>query len=141
MNWHTLLLLLATGLYAHTSLLPEFSFQAAATKADSKQDSKGDQSEGDSIPKWLRELISELEAGAPDNLPDRIIRYKHRDEFVYFLEAKCCDQFNRVYDTNGKHICSTGGSTGAGDGKCSNFFKRDELKDEKVIWVDKKNRT
>jgi hypothetical protein len=134
-----IVLLLATGFYHHTRSLPRISSQAAVQRADSKQDSSKDQPEKDSIPKWLRKLIHELEAAPPADRPDRIIRCRYRNEFVYLLEAKCCDRFNSVYGTNGKLICSTGGLKGRGDGKCPDFYS--ERKDEKVIWEDKSKRS
>jgi hypothetical protein len=133
-----MVLLLATGFLLTTPALSTTPLQEATTDSDSKKDTKQDQAKTDRIPKWLKKLVHELEVGSPANRPDRIIRYKYRNEFVYMLKAGCCDQFSRVYDTSGKLICSTGGITGGGDGKCPEFFR--ERKDEKVIWEDKRAR-
>lgn len=132
-------LLLATGFFCNnTPSLSKTPLQEAATKSDPRNDVRQDQAKADRIPKWLMKLIREFEVGRPEDRPERIIRYKYGNEFVYLLEAGCCDQFSRVYDTNGKLICSTGGITGRGDGKCPDFFS--ERKDEKLIWEAKRHR-
>ena len=41
---------------------------------------------------------------------------------VYYFIASCCDQFNRLYDADGRFICApSGGFTGAGDGQCPDW--------------------
>lgn len=38
---------------------------------------------------------------------------------VYLFTPLCCDQFNPLYDAEGRFICApSGGFGGAGDGKC-----------------------
>lgn len=38
---------------------------------------------------------------------------------IYLVIAPCCDQFNRLYDGEGRYICSpSGGFGGSGDGSC-----------------------
>jgi hypothetical protein len=139
MTSHLVMLLLATGFfYNYTPSLSKTSLQEATTNADSKKDAKQHQAKADAIPKWLKKVVHELEAARRDNTTARIIRYRYRNEFVYFLESKCCDMFNNLYDINGKRICSTGGVHGRGDGKCADFYS--ERKDEKVIWEDKRKR-
>jgi len=139
MTSHILMLLLATGVFFnHTSSRSRNSLQEAAKKPDSKQDSRKDRPKTVRLPKWLKQLIHELEVGNNENPPERVIRYKYRKEFVYLIEAGCCDQFSRLYDTNHKLVCLTGGFTGGGDGKCPDFFT--ERKDKKIIWEQKRER-
>ena len=136
--FYMLILLLATGVfYNHTPSLSKTLLQEEATNPDSKKDARQDQSKADAIPKWLNKMIRDLGAKR-DTTTARIIRYEYRNELVYFLESECCDQFSTLYDTSGKRICSTGGFSGAGDGKCPDFFS--ERKNEKVIWEAKRNR-
>lgn len=67
----------------------------------------------------IREHIRAFEAGtgrfnanllsfaAPDGQP------------VYLFISGCCDQFNRLYDGEGRFICApSGGIAGSGDGRC-----------------------
>ena len=131
---YMVILLLATGFfYDHTPSISKTPLQEEATNPDSKKD----QPKADAIPKWLKKLIHDLEAKR-DTTTARIIRYKYRNEVVYFLKSECCDRFSALYDTSGKRICSTGGFNGAGDGKCPDFFS--EQKNEKIIWKAKRNR-
>jgi hypothetical protein len=140
MTTYVVMLLLAAGFfYNHPILRSEIPSQEAATKVDAKQDPAKEQPAKDTVPKWLSKLIHQLEVAPSANPPDRIIRYEYRNGFVYFLEAGCCDQFSRLYDANGKLMCSTGGITGGGDGNCPDFFT--ERKDEKVIWEAERKRS
>ena len=56
--------------------------------------------------------VSSFWGPAPDGRP------------VYLFTAGCCDQFNRLYDADGRFICApSGGFTGAGDGKCPDWVQ------------------
>ncbi|MCE4557217.1 DUF6970 domain-containing protein [Roseateles cellulosilyticus] len=67
----------------------------------------------------VREHIRAWEAGAARNLLS-FTGPGHRP--VYLLQAPCCDQFNRLYDAEGRYICApTGGFAGSGDGKCPDW--------------------
>lgn len=64
-----------------------------------------------------------------------IYRYNYNNSTVYFISAPCCDSYTILYDQNCKIICRpSGGLTGKGDGKCSNFFEK--TTGEKIIWKD-----
>lgn len=48
------------------------------------------------------------------------------DRPVYLFNAPCCDQFNRLYDADGRYICApTGGFTGQGRGDCPAWVHSD----------------
>ena len=135
----TVILLLATGVfYNDTPSLLKIALQEAGTNSNVNKAVRQDQAKMDKIPKWLKKLVHEYEVGKPEDRPERIVRYTYRNGFVFFLESKCCDRFDDLYDIGGKQICSLGGKTGRGDGKCPEFFR--ERKDEKVIWEDTKKR-
>ncbi|MBI3349677.1 MAG: hypothetical protein HY020_21010 [Burkholderiales bacterium] len=52
-----------------------------------------------------------LAAMTPMNSPD--------GQRFYLFMALCCDQFNRLYDADGRFVCApSGGFTGQGDGRC-----------------------
>jgi len=64
---------------------------------------------------WLKESIIE-----ESNL-ENVWKCEYKNQIVYFFEHGCCDFMNPVYNKDGEIICSLGGFTGAGDGKCPDF--------------------
>lgn len=93
------------------------------------------QSTEPSVPAFVENLIKEFKSQPVGNPPQSIWQYEYKAQVVYFVPAQCCDQFSTLYDVTGKVICSPdGGITGAGDGKCPDFFT--ERKNEKLIWKD-----
>ena len=136
MKSYIVMLLLAIGLFcAYAPSISKFPVQRAVTNTDSSRD----QAKKDKMPKWLKKLINELKVAPPANPPSRIIRYKYRNEFVYYQPPECCDRPSQLFDGNGKLIClPSGGRSGGGDGKCPDFFN--ERKEEKMIWEDKRKR-
>jgi hypothetical protein len=89
----------------------------------------------DPLPAWLTSLIAQLEAAPPANPPASIARYDYHDEAVYFLPARCCDVPSTLYRADGTILCHPdGGFSGAGDGRCPDFFTA--RKNETLIWRD-----
>ena len=89
----------------------------------------------DNSPTWLRALIAQLEAEPPANPPALIARYDYKRQTVYFLPQRCCDQMSVLYRADGAVMCHPdGGLTGAGDGRCPDFFA--QRQDEHIIWRD-----
>ena len=130
-------LLLAAGFFHnYSSSLSKTPLRGVAANSDSNKDAWQVRAKPDAIPKWLKRMIHEFEAAGSENTTARVVRYRYRNGVVYFLEAKCCDIFNILYDSAGKQICSTGGFTGRGDGKCEDFYSKRQH--EKVIWEDEK---
>jgi uncharacterized protein DUF6970 len=91
----------------------------------------------DALPDWVQGLIADLEAQPVANPPAYLARYWYRNEFVYFLPARCCDIPSVLYDANGAVLClPSGGIAGGGDGRCADFF--DERRDETIVWKDER---
>lgn len=90
-------------------------------------------------PVWVGEMIERYQAAAVTNPPRSITRYRYRDGSVYYVPAKCCDQFSQLFDDQGQAICAPdGGYTGRGDGRCADF--RSERRDPELIWRDSRKR-
>ncbi len=88
------------------------------------------------LPKCVQKIIDEGKKETPSTAPIQVDEYLFKGKKVYLFTAPCCDFYNEVYDENCKKICApTGGFTGAGDGKCTEFFK--EAKLVKNIWKGK----
>ena len=89
------------------------------------------------FPPWLTALIRDLESQPRANPPAFIARYHYKGETVYFQPQRCCDVPSSVFTSNGTVMCHPdGGITGAGDGRCPDFFA--VRKNEKVIWRDQR---
>ena len=62
-----------------------------------------------------------------------IYRYKYQKHYVYFGYSDCCDMYNLLFDSDCHVLCApNGGFSGAGDGKCPNFFK--EATEKTELW-------
>lgn len=86
---------------------------------------------------WINKSITKFENGPASESPLSIWRYTYRDQTVYYFVARCCDQYNTLYDKHGNFLCApSGGITGAGDRKCPDFYNN--RKNEKLIWTDKR---
>ena len=86
-------------------------------------------------PEWLTALIQELETQPVANPPAFIARYEYQGQTVYYLPSRCCDIPSNVYSASGTIIChADGGLSGAGDGRCADFFSA--RKDETIVWRD-----
>lgn len=91
------------------------------------------------MPDWVENLIVDFESQPLGNPPQSIWQYTYKDQIVYYIPPQCCDQFSALYDKTGLFICAPdGGFSGAGDGKCPDFFS--ERKNEKLIWKDTRTR-
>ena len=84
---------------------------------------------------WLTALIAQLEAEPVANPPALIARYDYKGQSVYFLPQRCCDQMSVLYRADGAVMCHPdGGITGAGDGRCPDFFA--QRRHEHIVWRD-----
>ncbi|MFQ5559076.1 MAG: hypothetical protein ACE5FU_00625 [Nitrospinota bacterium] len=87
--------------------------------------------------KWLLALIKKLRSEPVANPPLKIFQYLYNGEMVYYLPPGCCDIFGNLYNKTGEIICHPGGGiTGAGDGRCKDFFS--SRSNEILIWRDKR---
>jgi hypothetical protein len=65
--------------------------------------------------------------------PKQISSYLYNGKTVYLVIPDCCDQYISLYDENCNFLCApSGGFTGKGDGKCSDFY--DKATKETLIW-------
>jgi hypothetical protein len=89
-------------------------------------------------PACIKAKIDSIKAEGIWNPPAKIYRYTYQGKTVYYIPARCCDIPSILLDEGCNVICSPdGGLTGAGDGKCSDFFK--ERTDEQLVWEDDRN--
>lgn len=87
----------------------------------------------DSIPPCVRKLIEGGNKQEPPESPLQVYEYLYNGKTVYLLNARCCDQYNMLYDDSCRTICApSGGFTGRGDGKCIDF--KDVAKYVRLVW-------
>lgn len=61
--------------------------------------------------------IADFAAGRAD---PQLRLYSYRGRPAYLLNSPCCDQFNYLYDAEGRILCApSGGLSGRGDGRCT----------------------
>ena len=84
-------------------------------------------------PACIRLLIEHNGRGNSGESYLAIYRYKYQKRYVYFGDADCCDQYNLLLDSDCQVLCApSGGFSGKGDGKCSDFFK--EATEKTELW-------
>lgn len=88
---------------------------------------------------WVTALIAKFETAPVANPPHRIVRFRYRDQAVYYVPPSCCDQPSVLYDAKGEVMCAPdGGMTGRGDGRCADFYQ--QRSDESLVWSDSRTR-
>lgn len=93
----------------------------------------GMQSNAD-LPQWVSDWISEKQNKAVENPPASIQKCIYKNKETYIHSMPCCDQFVKLYDRNRTAVCApSGGISGEGDGKCSDFRDKSECE---IIWKD-----
>jgi len=89
------------------------------------------------VPDCVNKLIMEMQAEPVSNPPGSVWQYQYKGKTVYFIPARCCDIPSRLLSSDCSLICNPdGGFSGAGDGKCKDFFS--ERTEEKLVWQDKR---
>jgi hypothetical protein len=87
------------------------------------------------IPVCVSELIKQIESEPVSNPPRSVWQYSYKGKVVYYIPSICCDIPSRLVDSDCQLLCNPdGGFTGAGDGKCTDFFTT--RTNEKLIWKD-----
>ena len=87
------------------------------------------------IPPCIQEKIDAIQQQPKYNPPATVYRYWYNNKYVYLFSSDCCDQYNYLFDKDCNLICApSGGITGRGDGKCTNF--KQMASDEILIWKD-----
>ena len=89
------------------------------------------------IPACIQSRIEAIQQQPKFNPPATVYRYLYLEKYVYLFTSNCCDQYNYVYDKDCNVVCApSGGITGKGDGRCSNF---DQMATEQtLIWKDER---
>ena len=88
-------------------------------------------------PYCIKKKIRKIKREEVRNPPAKIWEYKYNGETVYYFPPYCCDIESELYDKKCNSICQPdGGLSGAGDGKCTDFFQN--RTDEKLIWEDER---
>ena len=82
---------------------------------------------------WLKSMVAEMEKAGADNKDAEITQHTYYNRIVFYVQSRCCDRPNELYDCDGNKICEPdGGITGKGDGKCEDFFEKRE--GNTLIW-------
>jgi uncharacterized protein DUF6970 len=90
------------------------------------------------LPICIQQKIDEIKAQKKWNPPAEVHEYFFKGMRVFYFSSNCCDQYNVVVDEKCNYICApSGGTTGKGDGKCSDFLTMAQY--IKLIWKDERN--
>lgn len=90
-----------------------------------------------SLPSCVQDRIEAIKKEPRWNPPARVTEYRYEGRTVYLFSSNCCDQYNELWDSECKYICApSGGFTGKGDQKCTEFEEKAEL--VKVVWKDER---
>ena len=88
-----------------------------------------------SVPVCVKNRIEEIKKEPKWNPPAQVDEYSYNGKRVFLFSSNCCDQYNMLYNENCETICApSGGFTGKGDNKCSDFFNT--AKYVKLVWKD-----
>ena len=88
-----------------------------------------------SVPVCIKNKIEEIKKEPKWNPPAQVDEYSYNGKRVFLFSSNCCDQYNMLYNENCETICApSGGFTGKGDNKCSDFFNT--AKYVKLVWKD-----
>lgn len=89
----------------------------------------------DSIPVCITKKIEAIKQEPVWNPPAQVDEYLYNGKQVFLFSSNCCDQFDMLYDDHCNVVCApSGGFTGKGDGKCTDFFT--VAKHIKLVWKD-----
>lgn len=86
-------------------------------------------------PPWVDNMIESFAKAQAGNPPQSIWRYNYNGGIVYYIPAKCCDQFSVLLTRDSTILCAPdGGFNGKGDEKCADFFEM--RTNEELVWKD-----
>ncbi|MCW3082127.1 hypothetical protein [Segetibacter sp.] len=92
---------------------------------------------GQKTPSCILMRIESIKKEHVWNPPGEVYEYEYQSKKVYTISSDCCDRFTTVVDADCNYICApSGGFTGRGDGKCTDFFK--EAKRLRLVWKDER---
>jgi len=85
------------------------------------------------LPSCVENWIDTVKKDATASAPAEVNEYRYQGKTVYLLTAECCDQYNKLYDSDCNYLCApSGGIGGGGDGECPNFFQEAEF--VRLVW-------
>ena len=89
------------------------------------------------IPTCLQLQIDSVKKLPMWNPPATVEQYEYKGKTVFLMSANCCDFFATAIDENCNYVCApSGGFTGKGDGKCTDFNEKAKL--VKLVWRDER---
>ncbi|NQD35889.1 hypothetical protein HPT27_02570 [Permianibacter sp. IMCC34836] len=89
-------------------------------------------------PAWLQQKITADEALPEHAGAFAIWQLQHHGKPAYLVISPCCDQYNPLYDEQGKLLCHpTGGIVGQGDSQCP--FPADPGTPIRLVWLNPKS--
>ena len=107
-----------------------FIFIIALAAFSCKKESSSPSAE---TPDCIHRKIEAFKKADPQQIS--VYRYEYNGQTVYYIPGAGCMRLGELYDSSCNLICHPdGGFTGAGDGKCNDFF--DKRKNEELIWKD-----
>lgn len=115
-------------------LLLSFTVLASET-CDKKKKTSSTSPDEQSIPACIQAKIDSIKKLPRFNPPAEVNEYLYNDKKVFLFSSNCCDQFNLLFDENCNYVCApTGGITGKGDMKCTDFTEIAKL--VRLVWKD-----
>ncbi len=85
------------------------------------------------LPACVQEIIQQNGKSSRNEDFVEIYRYKYQKRYVYVGFSDCCDRYDVLFDQTCQTLCApSGGFTGYGDGKCSDFFN--EATEKTLLW-------
>ena len=88
---------------------------------------------------WLNKMAAEMEKSPNDNKDAEISQHTYYNRTVFYVQNRCCDRPNELFDCEGNKICEPdGGLTGKGDGRCTDFFEKRE--GNTLVWPRKQRK-
>ena len=87
------------------------------------------------VPSCVNEKIDQIKTEPKWNPAAEVNEYIYQGKHVFLFSSDCCDQYNMLYDGTCNYLCApSGGITGGGDGKCSDFYNA--AKFIRLVWKD-----
>jgi hypothetical protein len=88
-------------------------------------------------PACINEKIEQFKSQPKTNPPMQINEFEYLGQRTFLFSAPCCDFYAELYDDSCKYLCApSGGLTGKGDGKCTDFST--VAKHIRLVWKDER---
>lgn len=87
------------------------------------------------VPACVLYKIEEIKSQPKWNPAAEVNEYNYNGKLTYLFTSDCCDQYIVLYDGTCNYLCApSGGITGKGDNKCSDFYTK--AVHTRLIWKD-----